>query len=742
MDKNPMNSSYNEFNQERLSAPVTIYRGIAAVPERHTTLGALLSEIASTDPAKQAESKQMVECYAQYLSDHEKGVPDAKKAYQDLKDALHGFSIGQFTYRKNNKENNLHYVPCLVFDLDGCQSPQQTRLLHQKIQSLPYVFASFPSPSGHGLRILIWTASTYESHKPIYAKILTALCTFLGVTIHKKDGIHFDSTCQNESRFFYYTAVEKEDFYLNLKSVTFEERETKDLFKLEKVKKVINIDYNRLMERLDQHLTGAFAGRNDRLFHLAMRFKNNDVPIQDAERYLAKFVESDFPMKEILTTLQSAYKTAKIQYEEEQIAGFLSASESLSPPHEAQNAKKNKKTGTYKNEGLSTTDGGTPTSIFRLIEKKLHQKYEFRFNTLSRELEFRTKKTFSDFIVADDQTLHNFLRFLADHDLQVSQQILETSLYSDFAPQYHPISLYFTNLSAWDGKTDWILELSNYVVAHDQVWFERMFRKMLVRAIACLFGKSENKHCFVLVGGQQTGKTSFLRYLCPVRLSLYFKENFKTDKDGMIALSQNWWILLDELDRLPKVVFEDLKAVISMRFVKERLPYGRLPITAPRIANFLGTANKRELLTDETGSVRWIILPIWKIILQTQQQKGYKSVDIDKIWAQAYHLYQSGFDYELTTEELSLLEEKNENYKQVYIEKELLLQYYQIPKKGEDGTAKVIHQTSANILIRLQKISSINTLKLSKVRKALEELGFEDINHRQNGRGYRVIEKD
>jgi predicted P-loop ATPase len=470
-----------------------------------------------------------------------------------------------------------------------------------------------------------------------------------------------------------------------------------------------------------------------------MRFKNNDIGLTDAESYATKFVESDFTMKEISSTLKSAYKIATIQYNDDQKATFLGATgSSVTPQKKVKEPKTPRKTvvSAPKNEGSAASDESMPTSLFRSIEKKLHQKYDFRFNALSRALELRPKKTFSDFFVADDQTIHNLLRFLADHELLVSQQTLETSLYSDFVPQYHPIALYFSRLPAWNGQTDWIHKLSNYVVAHDQAWFERMFRKMLVRSIACLFGKSDNKHCFVLVGGQQNGKTSFLRYLCPAVLTNYFKENFKTDKDGIIALSQNWWILLDELDRLPKQVFEDLKAVFSMRFTKERPPYGKLPIQAPRIANFLGTANKRELLTDETGNVRWIILPIWKVLLQTAEQKGYKSVDMDTVWAQAYHLYQSGFDYELTSEELSLLEGKNEVYKQVYIESELLNQYYELPTDADKG----ILQTSANILIRLQQLSSLNHLKLSNVRKALFEQGFQEQFKRLTGRVYSVVE--
>ncbi|MEY2829887.1 MAG: hypothetical protein RIQ33_1745 [Bacteroidota bacterium] len=304
----------------RLNVPVTIYRGIHPTPQKQITLNELFFEIVSDDLEKLASSRMMADYYQKHLLEQDIGKKEAKKAYEEKKSQLNGFSIGEFSYRNDKKENCLQYVPCFVFDLDGCKSIEDANSLKQKLTTLPYVFAVFPSPSGHGLRIFVWVSATYETHRIIYTHVLKALCNDLGVTTDKKKGVHFDSTCQNESRFFYYTHLSKEDFYLNLESVVFETPRPKEIFEKNSIKK--NIDVNELMNQLDTQLKGYFEGRNDRLFHLAMRFKNNDISISDAESYATKFAESDFTIKEISSTVKSAYKIAKVQYTEEQKERF------------------------------------------------------------------------------------------------------------------------------------------------------------------------------------------------------------------------------------------------------------------------------------------------------------------------------------------------------------------------------------------------------------------------------------
>jgi hypothetical protein len=333
-DTHPTYRSYNEliFNalqsstHPRLNATVTIYHGIHPQPFKYTTLRGLFLEMLSDDASKKALAMEMIKNYETYLRDASKGIKVAKKAYDDIKNQLNGFSMGEFSYRNDKQENCVRYVSCLVFDLDGCKSLEEVTSIQQNIKKCTYIFASFPSPSGHGLRIFIWVSATYETHRIIYAQVLKKLCQDLALTTDRKNGTHFDSTCQNESRFFYYTWLNSELFYLNIESTVLEKFSQNNIF--EKQIDGAAVSAVEIMAQLDAQLNGFFEGRNDRLFHLGMRFKNNDISLGDAESYATKFVEFDFSMKEISTTLKSAYKIAQTQYTEEQKKHFLSKNES------------------------------------------------------------------------------------------------------------------------------------------------------------------------------------------------------------------------------------------------------------------------------------------------------------------------------------------------------------------------------------------------------------------------------
>jgi hypothetical protein len=193
LDFNVLQSSSNA----RLNVPVTIYRGVHPQPFKYITLKELLFEMASDDLVKISATNAIVDSYEKYLSDAQKGIEGAKKPYEDKKAQLNGFSLGEFSYRNDKKENCLQYVSCFVFDLDGCKSKEETFLLLQKIKTFPYIFAAFPSPGGHGLRVFIWVSSTYEKHRILYLQALKTLCQDLALTTDKKNGVHFDSTCQN-----------------------------------------------------------------------------------------------------------------------------------------------------------------------------------------------------------------------------------------------------------------------------------------------------------------------------------------------------------------------------------------------------------------------------------------------------------------------------------------------------------------------------------------------------------------
>jgi hypothetical protein len=759
MKEKPVNPLQNGLNwgtllpatKARLNAPVTIYRGINAVPVTHITLHALLSEIQSNDLKRLALSQKMVIAYEKYLEDVQNGQSEPKKTYTALKESLNGFSIGHFTYRKNEKESIAEYVPCLVFDLDGCISTYQTFEFFEKLKTVPYVFAAFPSPSGHGLRIMVWTTATYETHRILYGSILTSLGTFLGITTNKNEGVHLDSACQNESRFFYYTAIAPKEFYLNLESIVYVMPPTQELLGKEKQQPNGSIDATDLMARLDENLKGSFSGRNDRLFHLAMRFKNNDIALTDAENYGLKFVESDFLMKEILVTIRSAYKIAKTQFTEEQQKNFLADKEVHFAPNEAKNKEPllqvsenlpekgqnpNKTIEEYRQMRRATQKSKSNNAQIKTF---LRYHYQFRRNIVANTIEYCVKKwgnweTLREYDLIDE---------LLDEGFKSVEQSLTAFLGSSQVIDYDPFIGYFESLPTWDG-IDYISNLANFVKTDDKMWWYTMFKKALVRNCACAIGHvNYNKQCIVLFGGTNTGKSKFIRFLVPPFLKKYLNENpnigNKDDKDARLSIAKNFISNLDEIGNATERELKEMKSTFSKESVNERLIYDKSNSTMVRKATFWGSTDKDEFLIDEQGNVRWVVIKIKSILHDDGGEKGYnKKVDIDKVWAQAYHLLKNGFKFILTAEEMNYSEKiNNEKHMRSTLEEELLLRYF-MPAERTDETALFL--TTTDIMIRLDDFTKKTSLR--NVGIALKKLGYEKVYTTLNGmqaKGYFVI---
>lgn len=328
----------------RLTVPVTILQGKNPRPLRHITMSELLAEIETTHIAKLNHAKTLVYAYEQYLQNVEKGIEYPKKAYETEKDKLYGFQFGHFSYRNDDPESCLEYVPCQVFDLDGCQSTYDVFLYREKLKELAYVFAAFASPSGYGLRILIWTNATYETHIRIYLQILEKRCTHLGVTTDKRNGTHFDTTCKNQSRHFYDVAVDPKTFYLNLESQTLEIQveapvlNEKSLPPIEKkaispakvsasdsfiyidaLNDEVKIEY--LLKNIDMN-----KPRKIQCFYFGCVCRENNVDFEAARRTAVhRFYDSEQknPEKVIEAQLKDGYNYSSVRYDDEQFIVFL-----------------------------------------------------------------------------------------------------------------------------------------------------------------------------------------------------------------------------------------------------------------------------------------------------------------------------------------------------------------------------------------------------------------------------------
>ncbi len=377
--------------------------------------------------------------------------------------------------------------------------------------------------------------------------------------------------------------------------------------------------------------------------------------------------------------------------------------------------KTEKNTLKIKNENLEKNE----TSKFFIVEKYLNEKFDFRYNEVANDVEYKAKNK-KEFEILNDSNLYRNLQL---NCISFSQNNLTALLRSEFVPIFNPFIEYFGSLPNWDGKIDHILNLCSYIQAKDQERFNKHLKKTFVRCVACALGQAFNKHAFILIGGQSSGKTTLIRWLCPKKLKNYLAENISTDKDSLISLTENFLINLDELAAFQKFEISAFKSMLSKDTIKIRKPYDKKAITSKRRANFFGSTNKDEFLTDETGSIRWLCFEILKI------NWDYKNeIDINEVWAQAYTLLKQGFKFELTPEERDENENANSNHQNISIELELVQKYFEPSKKDNENSKPM---TATDILLNIKANTTLsNNITVQNIGKALVLLGFKKESER------------
>ncbi|WP_297092203.1 VapE domain-containing protein [uncultured Draconibacterium sp.] len=398
-------------------------------------------------------------------------------------------------------------------------------------------------------------------------------------------------------------------------------------------------------------------------------------------------------------------------------------------------------------EKKETESSVESSALVTRVEQHILKKYEIYFNVVSNK--FMYKETGSKEFTSLNE--HNLYRDLQKNHLKYSLSDLKSLLKSDFVQKRNPFFEYFEHLAAWDGE-DHIEKLLGYItiidpnpnsdIEKEKERFKRMFKKMLVRSIACSLEIDFNKQCFTLVGpGQNIGKSTFLRWLCPPKLEDYLSENIGTSKDDLIALTENFIVNIDELSTLTKYDINALKSVMSKHRVKVRLPYGERAELLQRRCNFVASTNRTEFLNDETGSVRWVCFWVTKINFDYN-----KDIDINNVWAQAYHIFnETNYNYQLTPQEIDENEEANKSYLIRSPEMELIMKFM---KPGKKGDTDIEFRTATEIITELHQ-KNVSNLKLNAVNvgKALKILGFiQESKYRSDigisVKGYYVATRD
>lgn len=291
----------------------------------------------------------------------------------------------------------------------------------------------------------------------------------------------------------------------------------------------------------------------------------------------------------------------------------------------------------------------------------LNKNYKFRFNVVKNQIEIFDSKT-ETFERLVRKKINTISVEIKKSGLNTSAVELEELLYSDFIPNVNPIHEYFTNLQPNNDNVDYIAQLCNTVtVGNPQKWNE-YFTKWMVAVVAnAMTDKGcQNHACLVLTGGQGLFKTTWLDNLAPKKLSSYIYTG-KIDpnsKDALIYIAEFLFINIDDqLTQLNKQQESELKDLITTPSVKYRKPYDQYVTEYPHLASFMASENDWYFLSNTIKSRRFLPFEVLRIDIDAA-----KKIDMDKVWAQAYALFKSGFAYFFNEAEIHELLEINKDY--------------------------------------------------------------------------------
>ena len=370
---------------------------------------------------------------------------------------------------------------------------------------------------------------------------------------------------------------------------------------------------------------------------------------------------------------------------------------------------------------------------------KLH--YAFRYNLLTERTECaRLNAEKADeahhltYTPVDSRTLNGIALSAIENGVECWDRDVKRYVESDHVQAYHPFELYFKNLPEWDGK-DRVTELARRVSDKD-VWIRSFHRWML--AVTAQWTGSGNRDrransvAPLLVSPTQgLGKSTFCRMLLPKELRDYFTESFDLTNASSAEnkLASYGLINLDEFDRLPVSRMPQLKNLMQMEDLRVRRAYRRSAEALPRIASFIGTSNRRDLLTDLSGSRRFICVEVEHAIDCTTP------IDHAQLYAQLLHELNNGERCWFSKAEEAEIQAANRPFYRITPAEELISSCFAFAEAGEQG-ARLMSAADIYTVLKKKNPAALKDCSCTSFSRLLAQLGQRV--HTRYGNGYWV----
>ena len=224
-----------------------------------------------------------------------------KPERQELKKQLPAICFSG-TFNKRTDASLIEHSGLICLDFDGYTKQKELLQDKENLSKNKYVFSVFISPSGNGLKVLVKIPADEENHTMYFNSLEKYF-----------NSPYFDKTSKNLSRVCY----ESYDplIAINENSSIWDVIEEPEYTEVSKTRDKATIpitDENKIVEILvkwwEKKYPMSEGQRNQNAYVLAMAFNDFGINKSLASYVLNQFASDDFTLREIATTIDSAYK--------------------------------------------------------------------------------------------------------------------------------------------------------------------------------------------------------------------------------------------------------------------------------------------------------------------------------------------------------------------------------------------------------------------------------------------------
>ena len=373
----------------------------------------------------------------------------------------------------------------------------------------------------------------------------------------------------------------------------------------------------------------------------------------------------------------------------------------------------------------------TEDEVSAQLEEFLRAEYDFRFNVLTEQAEMRRKGE-ATYRPVNQRVANTLCLDARDRGINCWDKDVTRLLNSERMADFHPFLTYMAELPAWDG-IDRVTPLALRVSSAEH-WVKGFHKWMLGMAAqwSGRMGRCANAVAPLLVSTRQgMGKSTFCKLLMPESLADYYTDSF--DLNGLAGCEQKLSLFglvnLDEYDKLSSTKLPLLKNLMQMTALHYRKAHRAQYSHLPRMASFIGTSNRMELLNDPTGSRRYLCVEL-------TEKLDCTPLEHKQLFAQLKAELEAGERYWFTADEEKELMERNRPFYAYPPTHDVFFRCFRLPEEGEEYELC----PSGELYARLAKDfpKEMRGMNLNRFGRLLTSLGAERV-HTVKGNMYKVV---